>query len=321
MQRFSLALLISICAAFSASSVSAESYPLSGKSYGGTVRSGPGLQYQQTGSLREGDAIQIVSGTGVMMDGYEWYQIRYRNGRPGYQWGGIMCSNQPLPAIYKTCAGVQPHRNRLTASNGPANGLTIVPNGNVNGKNVVRTDYPGGAFRQSGWREWQETDARGQVRYRFTEQSRDDWSVYLFDASRNVSVQLDLHRKKISVGVGNQPRVDFYNITNVAANPNLPTNDPGIGGVPTTVKGFNVGQVLHLGGSFRHLGNGRWQEYTSNGHKTHRFQEQGRDEWSVYLFDHSRNIALQLDLHEKKILIGVGNGPKAVLHAITGSAT
>jgi hypothetical protein len=315
-QRFSLAILIWIFSAFSPAMASPDvDFPQPGKSYGGKVRGGPGLQYQQVGSLREGDRLRIMTGTGVMMNGFEWFEIRYRNGRSGFQWGGIMCSQKPHPTIYKTCEGLQIRVNRPAANNG----LTINGSASVNGTNVVQTDYPGGAFRQSGLRQWQETDARGRVRYNFVENSRDQWSVYLFDASRNVSVQLDLHRKKISVGLANQPRVDFYNITNAVANSNLPSNNHGQGGNPVTIKGHNVGQVQHLGGIYQHVGGSSWQETTLRGQVTHEFLEQGRDEWSVYLYDRSRNIALQLDLHEKKILIGVGHGPKATLHQITSS--
>jgi hypothetical protein len=315
-QRFSFAILIWIFAAFSPAMASPDvDFPQPGKSYGGKVRGGPGLQYQQVGSLREGDRIRIMTGTGVMMNGYEWFEIRYRNGRSGFQWGGIMCSQKPHPTIYKTCEGLQIRVNRPAVNNG----LTINGSANVNGTNVVRTDYPGGAFRQSGLREWQETNARGRVRYNFVENSRDQWSVYLFDASRNVSVQLDLHRKKISVGLAGQQMVDFYNITNAVANSNVPSNNPGQGGNPVAIKGYNVGQVQHLGGIYKHVGGSSWQETTLRGQVTHEFSEQGRDEWSVYLYDRSRNIALQLDLHGKKILIGVGHGPKATLHKITSS--
>lgn len=317
MQRFSMAIFILCLMGLAPTLAAAEAiFPQPGKSYGGKVRGGPGLQYQQVGSLREGDRIRILNGTGIMMNGYEWFQIRYGNGRTGFQWGGIMCSKSPHPTIFKTCEGLQVRVNRPAVNNG----LTIVGSANVNGTNVVRTDYPGGAFKLSGLREWQETDARGRVRYNFVEQSRDQWSVYLFDASRNVSVQLDLHRKKISVGLANQPRVDFYNITNAVANTRVQPNNPPQPRDPVPVKGQNVGKVQHLGGIYKHVGGSNWQETTLRGQVTHEYLEQGRDEWSVYLYDQSRNIALQLDLHQRKILIGVGHGPKAELHKITSVA-
>lgn len=106
MQRF--AVLLAVAIAFMPGSASLASpdvdFPQNGQSYGGKVRSGPGIQYGQSGSLYQGDAILILSGTGVMMNGYEWFQIRYRNGQTGYHWGGLFCSERPYPGIYQVCA-------------------------------------------------------------------------------------------------------------------------------------------------------------------------------------------------------------------------
>lgn len=55
-------------------------------------------------------------------------------------------------------------------------------------------DAPSGEFRQVGPRSWVELNARREVTSRFDEERRDDWSVYLHDASRSVWLQLDLHR-------------------------------------------------------------------------------------------------------------------------------
>ena len=35
-------------------------------------------------------------------DGYSWFKISF-GGRTGYQWGGIMCSRNPLNGILKQC--------------------------------------------------------------------------------------------------------------------------------------------------------------------------------------------------------------------------
>lgn len=73
-------------------------------SLGGKIRSGPGLNFPQVGSIRGTKPITIVRNTGVRMDGYDWFEIRQANGAIGYQWGGIMCSpNQQLTGIYERC--------------------------------------------------------------------------------------------------------------------------------------------------------------------------------------------------------------------------
>ncbi|MEP3048028.1 MAG: hypothetical protein ABJL55_21935 [Roseibium sp.] len=318
MQRVIIATLIWVISGLSSAMASPDiDFPQAGVSYGGKVRSGPGMQYRQTGSLRDGDDIRIISGTGIMMNGYEWFQIEYRNGRSGFQWGGIMCSQKPYVTIFKTCPALQPYANDPAPQTG---GVTPLPYSNVNGSNVVQVDFPAGKFKQAGWRQWHETDAQGRVRFNFQEQARDEWSVYMFDASRNVSIQLDLYRKKILYGQGNQPKTDLYDIVNASATGGHQQNQSPRPSQPVGANGYTVAQVLHPGGMFTNVGGGQWHEANPQRHVTYRFQEQARDEWSVYLFDNSRNVAIQLDLHRKKILIGVGNGPKADLYNITSSA-
>lgn len=184
-------------------------FPQNGQSYGGKVRSGPGMQYGQTGSLREGDRILILSGTGVMMNGYEWFQVRYRNGRTGYHWGGLFCSERPYPGIYQVC----PQQPRV--SNPPPQQPSSPPPAptGVNGQNAGIVRHSGGSFVNVGNRQWQEQDAYGNVTFRFQEFGRDEWSVYLHDSSRNVMLQLDLHRRMITYAQGTGPRSDLYQIT------------------------------------------------------------------------------------------------------------
>jgi hypothetical protein len=68
------------------------------------------------------------------------------------------------------------------------------------------------------------------------------------------------------------------------------------------VNGRNVKAVSHSQGSFMALGNGNWQEANDKGETTFNFKETGRDDWSVYLLDKSRNVTLQLDLHRKMVV-------------------
>ena len=60
------------------------------------------------------------------------------------------------------------------------------------------------------------------------------------------------------------------------------------------VDGSNLSRVDFAGGRFEQ-GDGYWTEYGTDGQPRFRFEETGRDEWSVYLIDRSRNVALQLD--------------------------
>ncbi len=69
----------------------ANSQGIEAGSWGGKVRAGPGMEYQQIGSLQNGDRVQLLENTGVMMNGYPWYRISFFGGRLGYKWGGILC--------------------------------------------------------------------------------------------------------------------------------------------------------------------------------------------------------------------------------------
>lgn len=209
MRFLSVLVAIGLLALSSTSHASPDvDFPQPGQSFGGKVRSGPGMQYQQVGSLREGNPILILNGTGTLMNGYEWFQIRYSNGSVGYQWGGIMCSQKPHPGIFQVCQGLQPAEGQSVNTSPPPQ-----KNPGANGYNVVVVNHDGGGFVHTGGKQWHEADNLGNTRFYFQEQARDEWSVYLHDASRNVSIQLDLHRKKVLYGIGNQPKADLYNIT------------------------------------------------------------------------------------------------------------
>ncbi len=89
------------CVSINASPAEAQ-LPMWGQSYGGIVRAGPGANFAKVASLREGDRVQIVHSTEKVMGGYNWFQVKFK-GRNGYQWGGIMCADDPLPGILSRC--------------------------------------------------------------------------------------------------------------------------------------------------------------------------------------------------------------------------
>ena len=61
----------------------------------------------------------------------------------------------------------------------------------VNGWNVIRATFDGGVFQQTAPGQWTEFGNSGQNFY-FEERNRDDWSVYLHDVSRDISIQIDI---------------------------------------------------------------------------------------------------------------------------------
>jgi hypothetical protein len=79
-----------------------DDFPMVGRSLGGIMRSGPSQSSARVASLGEGVEITIM-GRGPMWDGYNWFKVDYQ-GRTGFQWGGIMCSQNPIAGIHQQCA-------------------------------------------------------------------------------------------------------------------------------------------------------------------------------------------------------------------------
>lgn len=73
-------------------------------SLGGRVRAGPGMEYENLGSIHQGTQITLLENTGVMMNGYPWFGIRVFDGQTGYQWGGIICDpHGRVQGVFETC--------------------------------------------------------------------------------------------------------------------------------------------------------------------------------------------------------------------------
>lgn len=73
-------------------------------SWGGKIRSAPSIKSKQIGSLRNGDPVQLIENTGVMMNGYPWFRINVGSGLEGYKWGGILCSfGAPIEGTFRMC--------------------------------------------------------------------------------------------------------------------------------------------------------------------------------------------------------------------------
>lgn len=69
-----------------------------------------------------------------------------------------------------------------------------------------------GTYRQTGPDTWQEEGPDGAVRFQFEEQDRDDWSVYLYDGSRDVDIQIDLWTGKIMYADSGNPLREQYEV-------------------------------------------------------------------------------------------------------------
>lgn len=80
-----------------------RSFPRKAKSWGGIVRSGPGMHFRKKASLKEGEWIMLLERTDQIKDDYPWFKVEYR-GRVGYKWGGILCSvGEQVAGTFQTC--------------------------------------------------------------------------------------------------------------------------------------------------------------------------------------------------------------------------
>ena len=56
--------------------------PAPAGSWGGVVRDGPGKQYRQVDSLKEGEPVTLMGRSDVLEDGYPWFKISFK----GWDW-------------------------------------------------------------------------------------------------------------------------------------------------------------------------------------------------------------------------------------------
>lgn len=194
----------------------------------------------------------------------------------------------------------------------------------VNGRNVVSVSHNAGWFEKGDDGRWHEYDKNGRETYSFDESMRDDWSVYLNDPSRNVQLQIDLHRKMIGYGSNGGAKTDLYPITSsqrpLPPVPMMMAPPPPMAPPPMPMlNGRTVARVDFAQGRFIEIAPGKWAEYASDGKVVANFAETGRDDWSVYLNDAGRNVQLQLDLHRKMVGYGSNGGKKSDLYPITAS--
>ena len=174
----------------------------------------------------------------------------------------------------------------------------------ANGRNTNFVRFDGGSFERTHTGEWHEFgNGSNEVRYRWRETGRDDWSIYFRDDSRAMNMQIDMHRDWIRLEWQGHPMQDQYRI--IEADPRI--------------NGRLVTYAQHQGGFFRMVAPNVWREYDANRQHTATFREVSRDAWSVYLRDDSRNMDMQIDVHRNWIRLAWPGHPMQDQYAITRS--
>ncbi len=113
------------------------------------------------------------------------------------------------PATSPTTA---PNATRVGYSTGGMPAPLGVTAKGVNGQNVISARYAKSRIEQTAAKTWTEFGKDGQARNVFQERSRDDWSVYLYDASRDMKMQIDLYRKKIRLTQSGREPFDWLDV-------------------------------------------------------------------------------------------------------------
>jgi len=76
-------------------------FPMTGQSLGGIMRAAPSMESPKLRSLAAGADIRLLE-RADRMDGYDWFKIEAA-GQSGYQWGGILCSEQAIRGAFQQC--------------------------------------------------------------------------------------------------------------------------------------------------------------------------------------------------------------------------
>jgi hypothetical protein len=169
----------------------------------------------------------------------------------------------------------------------------------VDGRNVTSVEVDGRTYHLLPFARWVEVG--GGATYEFVEERRDEWSVYLLDGERDVTLRLDLQEMQVFYAEGHSPMRPLYGIMAASAD----------------VTARNVALVLVRGGEFRMTGSNSWEE-TGSGGESFSFVEAKRDDGSVYLIDRSRGVKMQLDLRRGQIYYADGDSKQRPLYPITG---
>ena len=72
--------------------------------------------------------------------------------------------------------------------------------------------FADGSLVQVGGKDWEERGSNGAAKFKFQEVKRDEWSVYLTDKSRGISLRIDLEHFKVMYREGGGAEKLLYDI-------------------------------------------------------------------------------------------------------------
>jgi hypothetical protein len=178
---------------------------------------------------------------------------------------------------------------------------------NATAANVRMVTYAGGSFFQSGPASWRQ-DENGRTTY-FGELARTSRAVWLFNATttRSRLVKLDMYQHKVL----EQNAADGLEYTRF----DMESDSTKINGrIVTSVRCLNSRGAV--AGGFRQIDTDQWIEFDTNHALSRVLRETNRDDWSVYLLEPSSGLALQLDLHTRKVMASAPDLPRTAVYEI-----
>lgn len=139
--------------------------------------------------------------------------------------------------------------------------------------------------------------------------------VDVFEVTRTEATSIVNYRDCTDIELGNSDaaHADSTSGTGGSTDTTSGQGDSNTNGASTTdndtntVNGSNVKWVSFSKGSYEQVNANTWHEKDANGKTSFVFEETGRDEWSVYLFDQGRKTAMVLNLWNKSISYKTAN--------------
>jgi len=187
--------------------------------------------------------------------------------------------------------------------------VLIVAQGFINAANVHKVDFSKGGRMLGSYTEvrrgaWDEQDPRGVASFHFVETRRDASAIYLFDSQRRMNIKLDLQREKIVFSYATGGWRDLYDIMPKPPPDRQPERHEAR---RSEVTGYNV-LWFKAGSNGRGLftyakaGEQAWDELDARGEPVHRYRVTGQSQETLTLFDHTRNLTLELDFRRRTSL-------------------
>ncbi len=207
---------------------------------------------------------------------------------------------------------------------------------------ISQIEFVGGKLVQEDWNKgiWVEYDFRSTKRYNFIKTNYDKRRLSLQGLEGNVQLIIDLSEKTISGEWPGHPMGKLYDVTNIdylntakpiQKDPRLerviPNYVPPGKSVPSIkppkkkarLSTETLGVAQYRGGLFYKVEGNEWRENASNS-TIFRFKNIGYNNRSIFLYDISRNILIELDIADNMSRISHDGEALNDLYALTSLA-